>query len=238
MSSTEIYVITGANRGIGLELTRQALARGHRVIAGARVKNLTPELTALAAQETGRCTVIDLDVQSDASVASFTTEVSRAFGPETSHVDVLINNAGIFRKDDTSASETSPVCLLETFNTNAVGPARVTQALLPLLKRALRPRVVHITSKMGSITDNSSGGSVAYRMSKTALNMYMTNLALEEKGVITLALHPGWVKTAMGGVQAPLSPEASADGLLRLIEEAKSTSSGKFLDYAGREIPW
>jgi NAD(P)-dependent dehydrogenase (short-subunit alcohol dehydrogenase family) len=229
---SKIFVITGANRGIGLELTRQALKAGNQVIVGVRRANLSLELKDLQDQFSGKLKIVDLDVQTDASAKKFAESVGH------DHVDVLVNNAGVYFKDDGKVSTVSPARVLETFNTNAVGALRVTQALLPLLKRSKSAKVANITSQMGSIADNSSGTALAYRMSKAAMNMFTKNLAQEEHAITVLSLHPGWVQTSMGGAGAPLAPTASAEGLLKVIENSSREASGKFFTYSGKELPW
>jgi NAD(P)-dependent dehydrogenase (short-subunit alcohol dehydrogenase family) len=126
----------------------------------------------------------------------------------------------------------------ETFDTNVLGPLRMSQALLPHLRRASQPKLVNITSLMGSIADNSSGGSLAYRTSKAALNMVTKNFAREENGITVLCLHPGWVQTDMGGDRAPLTTKASAEGILDVVLKSGSGDTGKFFNYSGKELPW
>lgn len=225
-------VITGANRGIGLHLTRQALELGHRVDVGARNPEKSAELLKLQNATPGQLIVHQLDVGSDESVRDF----SHSLGAEP--IDALINNAGVSLDKNTGTESVAPEVVLQTIDINAIGPLRVTQALIHQLKRAELPRVANISSLMGSIADNTRGNSVAYRMSKAALNMFVKTLSIDDRDLIVLALHPGWVKTEMGGPQAPMTPEASAEGLLNVILNAKHTDSGRFLNYAGRELPW
>ena len=231
-SAKQIVIITGAARGIGLELTRQNLAQGHQVIVGVREPKEATDLQALQSKTGTQLTILELDVQSDESVRKFASAL------KVDHIDVLINNAGVYIDSAQDSTDVAAKSVLETLNINSVGPIRVAQALLPLLKKSSEPRIANISSQMGSIGDNSGGGSVAYRMSKAAVNMFTKTLAIDEKSVISLALHPGWVKTRMGGAQAPLEATASAEGLLNVILGAKSSDSGKFLSYSGRDLPW
>jgi NAD(P)-dependent dehydrogenase (short-subunit alcohol dehydrogenase family) len=127
---------------------------------------------------------------------------------------------------------------MASFAVNSVAPFEVTQALLPLLRKSSRPRVAHITSRMGSIADNGSGGYYAYRASKTALNMINMSLARDHAWLTTVVVHPGWVRTQMGGAEAPVEPQSSASGIWRLIEGLGRTDSGRFFDYTGNELPW
>jgi NAD(P)-dependent dehydrogenase (short-subunit alcohol dehydrogenase family) len=218
-------LVTGANRGIGLELCRLFIARGHTVTGTARDPATTGPL-----RETG-ATVEILDVQRDDAVEAFGAH----WGSKP--LDVLVNNAGVGAW--TPLTQTTTEELLRVFDINAVGPLRVTRALLPAL-RASRGRVFHITSKMGSIGDTPSGGSYAYRMSKAALNMASANLAadLRPAGVASIVLHPGWVQTDMGGRNAPLTVAESARSLADLMERTGFEATGQFLNFDGRPIPW
>lgn len=218
-------LVTGANRGIGLELCRLFVSGGHTVTGTVR-----DPASAGPLRETGAA-VETLDVRQDASVAAFASR----WGDR--RLDILVNNAGVGAwtpLDHTTTDE-----LLRVFDINAIGPLRVTRALLPALK-ATRGRVFHITSKMGSIGDTPSGGSYAYRMSKAALNMASANLAadLRPTGVASIVLHPGWVQTDMGGRNAPLTVADSARSLASLIERTGFEATGQFLNYDGRPIPW
>jgi NAD(P)-dependent dehydrogenase (short-subunit alcohol dehydrogenase family) len=228
MTSKRCYVITGASRGIGLELVRQAVAAGHLVIAG--VRNLDK---ARAKPELAGAELISLDVTSDASVLAFAADVAKL----SQKIDVLINNAGVGVERTIRATETSPELLMKTFDTNVYGPVRVVTALLRELRAAPHAVIGNISSVMGSFAENT-GGSTAYRMSKTALNMFSQNLALEEKKLTVLALHPGWVQTDMGGTSAPVTPKQSAAGLLRVISTATTEQSGRHFDYQGHVIAW
>ena len=225
-------VITGASRGIGLELTRQALARGHRLFVGCRNPGQASDLYQMRYRYEGKLTIMELDVTSERSVKNF------AEGLGSAAIDILINNAGVYLDRDARAATISPAAMQETFDTNVLGPLRVSQAVLPYLRRAASPKLVNITSLMGSIADNSSGGSLAYRSSKAALNMFTKNLAREEKGITVLSLHPGWVKTEMGGDNAPLTTQASAEGILDVVTRSGEADSGKFFNYSGKELPW
>jgi NAD(P)-dependent dehydrogenase (short-subunit alcohol dehydrogenase family) len=235
MNANSIIVITGAARGIGLELVKQCLAREARVVAGVRTPEKAKDLRALADANPGRLTLLPLDVSTDEGVEGF---VSRLRSEGLDRVDVLINNAGIYIDGDATLESLGTKTLIETLNTNSVGPMRVTRALLPLLRESKQARIATISSLMGSIADNSGGGSYAYRMSKAAVNMFVKTLSIEERDMIALTLHPGWVKTEMGGPRAPLAADKSAEGLITVIETATPGDSGKFFNHAGRELPW
>ncbi|MFP2929741.1 SDR family oxidoreductase [Pyxidicoccus sp. 3LG] len=227
------YVITGASRGIGLEFVQQLLRRGDTVEAGVRSPEGARRLEPLARESGNRLRIHALDVESDASIRSFAADVC------ASPVDVLINNAGVPGLW-CALADVDYADMARTFAINAMGPLRVTSALLPALRRGAARKVAHVSSNMGSVANNTEGGAYAYRMSKTALNMGVRTLAndLRAEGFVTVALHPGWVQTDMGGPQAPLPAQDSVRGLLRIIDGMGPEHSGRFLDYQGAELPW
>lgn len=223
-------VVTGANRGIGLALARSFLERGVEVVATARKVSEAKDLNALGSK--GKLRVLQLDVSDDASVKAFAAELGDV------SVDLLINNAGISggwdKLDDLSIDN-----VLSVFNTNAAGTLRVTKALLARVPKRTG-KLVHITSQMGSIDDNSSGGSYAYRMSKAALNMASKSLSVDlaGKGIISIVVHPGWVQTDMGGRGAPVTADESAANIVKLIDRLTMEDTGKFFHAKGNELPW
>lgn len=224
------FVVTGANRGIGLEFVKQLTARGEEVDATARDPGDAPELQAVAL--TGvRLRIHRLDVADDASVAAFAEQL--APGP----VDVLINNAGV--SGVKGGELIDPPDILRVLNVNAVGTLRVVRALLPRLREGTGRKIVNLTSKLGSIAE-ATGGRYAYRSSKAAVNMATKLLAedLRGEGFRTVALHPGWVQTRMGGGAAPVPPEQSIRGMLRIIDGLTAEQSGRTFDFQGRESPW
>jgi NAD(P)-dependent dehydrogenase (short-subunit alcohol dehydrogenase family) len=211
--------VTGANRGLGLELVRQYRADGWDVIA--TVRETSPDLEALGAE------VRTLDM-ADAGAVSAT----RAGRP----LDLVIANAGTYgprdAQDAASANE-----WLQTFAINTLAPYLLAQALLPEVKAA-GGKLIAISTRMASISDNSSGGFLAYRSSKTALNMAWRTLALANPGLVCVPLHPGWVQTRMGGSNAPITPEQSIAGMRKVIAGLSEQDSGEFLDFEGRSVPW
>ena len=155
-------------------------------------------------------------------------------------IDVLINNAGIYPVKGASFEDLEIDEMIETLQVNSLGAMRVTQALLPNLERGGGKKIVNVTSKMGSVEDNSSGGSYGYRMSKSALNMFNKSLSidLESRGFTCIVVHPGWVQTRMGGASAPTTVEESVSGLMRVIDDLNAESNGAFFDYQGSRLPW
>lgn len=227
------WVVTGANRGIGLELARQLVARGDDVVASARVLGNAAALAALAKANPTKLRVAACDVRDDASVRAFAAVVGDA------PLHGLFNNAGVMGKMQ-SLEELDTDDMVATFDTNALGPIRVTRALLPQLASAKSARVVHISSGMGSIGDNQSGGAYGYRMSKAALNMASRSMSvdLRERGVISVVMNPGWVKTDMGGRGAPTPVEESVSLMLGVVDALTPADSGAFLNYRGGRYEW
>ncbi len=220
-------LISGANRGIGLELAKQYAADGAQVIAGVRDPDAANALKAIGGVE-----VHALDVGQDAQVRAF----RQAVGDRP--VDVLIANAGV------SGTQQAMGGLdfddwLQTYSVNSLGPVRLAQAFLPNLKTGVGKKAVAITSTLGS-TSAHGGDMLAYRASKAALNNVWAGLAaaLRGDGLSFLLLHPGWVKTDMGGAGAQITPKQSVDGLRAQIAKAGLAQSGKLFAYDGQPLPW
>ncbi|HET7691825.1 MAG TPA: SDR family oxidoreductase [Gemmatimonadota bacterium] len=229
-------LVTGAGRGIGLEYARQWLAAGARVFALARDPEGSAELMRLASGNPDALVAVRCDVADDASVAA----ARRRVGEETDGLEILINNAGVMGSHEDLESLDLDV-VRRTFEVNAIGPIRVTRAFVDLLMGGKRPRrIVNMTSLMGSIDDNRSGDAYAYRMSKAALNMATRSMAvdLSRDGVVAVVLHPGWVRTAMGGKSAPTPVEEAVASLVRTIESLDMDRSGGFYDRDGQPLPW
>lgn len=225
------FVVTGANRGIGLEFVKQLTARGDEVDATTREPDEASDLQELVRRPGVRLRIHRLDVVDDASVAAFAEQLPA--GP----VDVLINNAGV--SGVKGGEPIDPPDILRVFNVNAAGTLRVVRALLSRLRAGKGKKIVNLTSQLGSITE-TTGGRYAYRLSKAALNMATRILAedLRGEGFRTVALHPGWVQTRMGGSAAPVPPEQSIRGMLPIIDGLTAEQSGRVFDFQGREIPW
>ncbi len=224
--TTGTVLITGANRGLGLEFARQYSDAGWTVIGTARRPADATELAALDVE------VEQLDVTDQASVDALAASL------EGRAIDMLINNAGIFpRVSDIEAVDSDAYA--ETLMVNTLGPVRVTQALLPNLREGEKKRVINISSRLGSIEMNS-GGYYGYRESKSALNMFTKTLATElgPEGFICLAIHPGWVRTDMGGPTADLSPEESVREMRAVIDAVTSDDNGMYRGYNGDPVAW
>ncbi|HEY9853883.1 MAG TPA: SDR family oxidoreductase [Leptolyngbyaceae cyanobacterium] len=218
------YLVTGANRGIGYEYCRQLQSRGDCVIAVCR--NASEELKQLGVQVEER-----VDITSNASVASLRSRLSNTV------IDIVINNAGIIKK--VTLENLDFESIREQFEVNALGALRVTHTLLPLLKTG--SKVVLMTSRMGSIADNTSGSSYGYRMSKVALSMAGKSLSIDLKplGIAVAILHPGLVQTRMTNFTAGgITPEESVKGLLARIDELTLENTGTFWHANGEVLPW
>jgi NAD(P)-dependent dehydrogenase (short-subunit alcohol dehydrogenase family) len=228
-----VVVVTGGNRGIGLEICRQLKTRGARVVLTAR-KPAAGEAAA-AGLTGGKHAALfhPLNVTDGKSIAALCDFLKERCG----HLDVLINNAGIIAKGEAPALTVDLATVRETLETNALAPLHLAQALLPLLKRGRSPRIVNISSGMGALTDND-GGYAAYRLSKTLLNGVTTILAAELAGAVAVnSVCPGWVKTDMGGGGATREVAEGADTAVWLALDAPATLTGKFV--RDREvIPW
>ena len=229
------FLVTGANRGIGLCFVQQLLARGDRVIAACRHSARASELNRLSGEYPGHLKVLPLDVAEPRSIAELVREVEML----DLRIDVLINNAGMLIPGE-AFGEVQAKSLADSFATNAMGPFLLTQALAPRL--ADDGKVVAISSGLGSIARTSRFGTPSYDISKAALNMAMRLLghALAERRIAVVAISPGWVKTDMGGEKAELEPSRSVADMLGVIDALKfdADALGCFLGHEGQEIPW
>jgi NAD(P)-dependent dehydrogenase (short-subunit alcohol dehydrogenase family) len=227
-------LITGANRGLGLEFARQYVADGWRVYAASRNPAAAEQLQGLAQQAHERLTVVAMDVTDAESIKTAARQL------RDTAIDVLINNAGISGASGQVTGKVDYESWARVLDVNTMGPLRVTEAFVDQLARSERRLVVTITSGMGSLADNTSGGSIAYRSSKAGVNMVMRSAALDlaHRGISCVVVNPGWVKTDMGGPGARLTAQQSVAALRRLIETFGPAHSGKFYNYDGREYPW
>ncbi len=222
-------LVTGASRGIGLEFVRQYAAEGWRVIAACR----RPDAAKALAGVKGKVEIRGLDVTNEGEIDALAAALA------DDAIDVLINNAGILHRGD-GLGRIDTAKWIETFRVNAIAPLLVAERLLPAVLRGDRKRIVSVTSQMGSIADNDSGGYYSYRTSKAALNMAMKSLSIDLKPrkVIVAVFHPGWVKTDMGGAGAAIEPSASVAGMRRKIGTLGDADSGGFFNYDGERLPW
>ena len=227
-------LVTGANRGIGLAFVRQYAAEGDHVHACCRAPDKADELQRIAAASEGRVTCHKLDVTNADDIA----RVAAALGDQP--LDLLINNAGIYGGDRQTAREVDYVAWTEAFAVNTQGPLRMIQALRDNLVSAKHPKVITISSMLGSIADNGGGGLIVYRSTKAAVNQVMKGLSHDLKGdnIIVCPMHPGWVRTDMGGSSADISVEESAAGVFARAWEVGIADTGTFVDYQGETIPW
>lgn len=217
-------IITGANRGLGLEMARQYAANDWNVIGTAREPDKAEDLQAI-----DKVTAMQLDAAEDASIRKFAEQLG------DQPVDLFINNAGIF-----GPSEFDRKGWLDLFNINVVGPVELATTLKDNVAQSKDKKMVVISSQVGSIAENDSGNMMYYRTSKAAVNQAWNSLAQQwkDEGLTLAMMHPGWVQTDMGGENADLTPEESVEGMRSVIDGLTHDQNGKFYDYSGREIPW
>jgi NAD(P)-dependent dehydrogenase (short-subunit alcohol dehydrogenase family) len=227
-------LITGANRGLGLEFASQYLANGWQVYAGCRDPDSASELRRLADPSNRKLRIMALDVTDSISVKAAATLL------EGQAIDLLLNNAGVMGPRSQTIGNIDYEAWAKVLDANTMGPMRVSEAFVDHVARSERELIVTLTSGMGSLADNTSGGSIAYRSSKAAVNMVMRSLAIDlaPRGITCVVVSPGWVKTDMGGPRATITPTESVTKLRHLIETLGPAQSGKFLNYNGREYPW
>ena len=221
------WLVTGANRGLGLEFVKQLRARGDEVIGTARSPDKATELRATGAR------VVRLEVSDPRSIEAMAKEL------RSTPIDVLVNNAAV-SDEDRRVTDLSMEAFRRVFDTNVFGTALVSKALLPNLRSGSRKVIANISSQLGSVASASSGFSYAYCASKSALNMVTAKMAkdLAADGVTVMTLCPGWNRTDMGGAEAPLDPRDSIRALIRLIDGFTIKDSGRYIQYNGNELPW
>jgi NAD(P)-dependent dehydrogenase (short-subunit alcohol dehydrogenase family) len=228
-------LITGANRGIGLEFTRQYAGDGWRVLACVRRPDQSDALNTLAAQHAGQISVHRLDVADGSAIDQLASSLTGQ------SIDLLINNAGVYTDHKGGAlNHDGYEAWTRAFLINTMATLKMVRAFRSHIVQSDQKAVVTISSKMGSIAENDSGGSYMYRSSKAAVNMVVKTLAIDLKavGVIAVVLHPGWVKTEMGGPHALISSMQSVSGMREVINRLTINDSGKFIAYDGKEVPW
>jgi NAD(P)-dependent dehydrogenase (short-subunit alcohol dehydrogenase family) len=235
----KIVFITGANRGLGLEFTRQYLENGDRVVASCRAPDKAVDLAELKQTFPETLLITKLDVtnldERDDAFEFVKNKVGR--------VDILINNAGIISGDAENISVLGEVYKEDfslVFLVNSIAPLLMSEKLLPLIEESENGRIIMMSSLNGSITKRTVGGKYSYATSKAALNMITKILSndLRDKGIVTIAVHPGWLQTDMGGPEAPDEKEGPISEIIQLIERIDLSDSGNFLDRTGTVLPW
>lgn len=228
---TTTVLITGTNRGIGLELTKQYAQAGWQVYACCRNPNQAPELASLNNAH-DNITVIALDVSQFDQIDHLATQLADVA------IDLLINNAGIY--PCSHLGDIDYQAWEKAFKINTMVPFKMADAFLPHISKSRLKKIATLSSKMGSIDDNSSGGSYIYRSSKTAVNMVMKSLSfdLSHFGVAMVTLHPGWVQTDMGGPNGLINTQTSVSGLRKVIDQLSLENTGRFIAYDGKQIAW
>lgn len=232
-------LITGASRGLGLEFTKQYLERGDRVIATCRQPEKAEVLTRLQKEFEKSLEVEQLDVTSEKSRENLYLKLT----DRSIKIDLLINNAGIIsgnEKESAAFGKLSKEDFGKVYQVNTVSPILISERFLPLLKEVIEPKIVNISSMSGSISNKTRSGGYAYSSSKAALNMMTKTLSneLKEMEITVVAIHPGWVKTDMGGENAPLELESSITSIINVIDSLSIADTGKFLDWQRNEVQW
>jgi len=237
----EHVLITGTNRGLGLEFTCQYLERGAQVFAGCRQPAAATALRTLQAKYPQRLSIIALDVGDAGAIRAAHDTVHS----QTDSIDILVNNAGIYSSHGSDEplerlGKLSFEDSLKVLRINAVAPLLVAQQFLGLLRAARGAKLINISSGYGSVSANTGGFPYYYSASKAALNMFMRTLAADAKrwGITTVLLDPGWVSTDMGGPGAPLAPKKAVGAMLSLIDALTARHNGRFLTWQGDEQDW
>ncbi|RXJ71516.1 Short chain dehydrogenase [Veronia nyctiphanis] len=226
----ETVLITGASRGIGLELAKKFIDHGYQVIATFRGE---PSKSLEALRASNAITLHELEVTDSSSIKKLASAL------EGQHIDILINNAGVIGAEQQSFEMVETEAWLDTFRVNTIAPLLVSRALLPLMDQATNPRIITISSQMGAL-NSSSMGMYAYRTSKAAANKFMQVLAseLKPKGFTVCPVHPGWVQTDMGGKEADITVQESAKGIISLITTLTLEHTGTFFSWQGEALEW
>lgn len=226
-------LITGTNRGLGLEFVKHFLGRSDTVIATCRDSSSATELQALAANNEN-LSLKNLDVSDEQSMAAFATEL------KDTPIDVFINNAGVYGPRDANFGNVGSSEWEQVIRVNAIAPMLLTQLIIGSLRQGTEKKLVYVTSKMGSIDDNKGGGSYIYRSSKTALNSVVKSLSVDLacEGFRVAVVHPGWVRTDMGGPNGLIDVQTSVSGMLAVIDGLSPDNAGDFFNYDGSLIPW
>jgi len=232
-------LITGGNRGLGLEFVKQYLKKSEIVIATCRNPEKADELNKLQTEFPNNLSIMQLEVDNEKSRDNLYQKLK----DKNTSIDILINNAGII----SGSGDRGPALgdlytedINKVYSVNTIAPILIAEKFLPLLKEGVNPKIVNISSMSGSITNRTRGGGYSYASSKSALNMMSKVLSndMKEYGITVLSIHPGWVVTDMGGENAPLQPIESIEGVIGVVEKSTIEDTGKFLDWKGNELPW
>ena len=226
-------LITGTNRGIGLEFVKHYLKNNEKVIATYRNKNSAKDLLELK-NTTSNLFLVELDVSNPNSINEFSSKIT------DQPIDTFVNNAGVFGPRNNEFGNFNAKEWLDVFNINTIAPLLITQKILKNLRLGKNKKLVFISSKVGSIEENTGGGMYIYRSSKTALNQVIKSLSIDfkDENFIAAALHPGWVQTDMGGPNALIDTKTSVKGMTEVIDSLVIKNSGRFYNYDGSSIPW
>ncbi len=226
-------VITGANRGLGLGFVKNYLGKNVDVVSTTRDLKSSKELLALKEKFPNNLEIFELDLVKESG--GYTLENFLGDRP----IDIVINNAGVGSTNQ-HFEAVSPKPWLEVLKVNLIAPLIITQSIINNVKKGSDKKIYFLSSQLGSIGDNASGGMYIYRSSKTGLNQVVKSLSVDLKpqGITVVSLHPGWVKTDMGGPNAPVSIDESIEGMMQVIDATDIRDTGRFLNYDGKELPW
>ena len=227
-------LVTGANRGLGLGLVKKFLKNNEKVICTTRNISKSKELILCKEKYNDNLEICELDLLDKDSP----NILSNFLGDET--IDLFINNAGVIGHSAQHFKSVSLNHWLEVLKVNLIAPLLITQSIIKNIEKSSERKIYFISSKVGSIEDNKSGGMYIYRSSKTALNQVVKSLSIDLKplGISVISLHPGWVRTEMGGPNALISVEESVNGMVDVISNTSMINSGQFINYDGTRLPW
>ncbi|MGB5397976.1 MAG: SDR family oxidoreductase [Gammaproteobacteria bacterium] len=227
-------LITGTSRGIGLEMVRVCVERGWRVFACCRHPQQAEALLGLAALAPGKVSVHIADLRELATLQALAYEL------RNESIDMLINNAGVYGPDQNQFGEVDVAGWQDAFLVNCIAPLKLAELMQGPLQAGRQKTIACLSSKMASMADNGSGGSYIYRSSKAALNAVVKSMSVDlaPQGIKAVALHPGWVKTDMGGPNAEISVRESVNRLFEILLALDASDSGRFIDIDGKDIPW
>ena len=230
-----VVLITGANRGIGFELTKQYLINGWKVIATCRDINSSVELNVLKDKYFNKLLIESLDITSPEQIE----QLANTHSHNNLKIDLIVNNAGYLDRENQSMHTINYASAEMSFKVNSLGPLFLTHCFLPLMNKERLSKIAIISSAMGSLSLEQSVAWYGYRMSKAAANMLAVNLSTElaDDNVAVVAVHPGWVQTDMGGTSAKENVEDSAHGIMDVINNLSLSNTGTFYDFSGEKLP-